>query len=206
MRICLLCIFSLIIACTQVQTQGVPIAQYSKVNDSAIQLIRNGDLILRTGKDQLSQLFKNLNTRNKTYSHCGIAMLSDSGILVCHIIGTTQNTDGRIVYEPIDTFIQSKGNSAWAIIRYDFDSVTQQELIQKIDFFARQNISFDTHFDLATDDKMYCSEMVYKALLTATKNKELLETTIAQSGKKYVAIDNLFEHKHCKTICEIAYK
>lgn len=203
MRYCLFCLLFIACACKEKQPEQKVVVVN---NDSAIKGIQTGDLILRRGKDQVSDFFARLNTRNQKYSHCGVAQRTDSGLFVYHIIASINNLDGRILREPIHSFIHPKGNTAWAIIRYDFDSTKQAKLVAKIQAYARQKITFDQQFDLQSDDKMYCSEMLYKALLFASKDSLRIPLTIASSGKKYIAIDNLFEHKNCKTIGEIAYK
>ena len=202
MRYCLFCLLFIACACKEKQPQQKVVLVN---NDSAIKGIQTGDLILRRGKDQVSDFFARLNTRNQKYSHCGVAQRTDSGLFVYHIIASINNLDGRILREPIHSFIRPKINAAWAIIRYDLDSTKQAQLMAKIQDYTRQKITFDQQFDLQSDDKMYCSEMLYKALLFASKDSLRIPINIASSGKKYIAIDNLFEHKNCKTIGEIAY-
>lgn len=178
---------------------------HSHANDSCIQKIQNGDIILRKGNDELSQLFARLNKRNQRYSHCGIAHCTDSGVYVYNVISTAQNIEGKVLYEPISTFIQPRTNAAWAIVRYDLNEFQIAHLLQKIKVYAAEGVVFDKQFDLATNDKMYCSEMLYKAIIFTKQDSMFIEPTISNSGKMYIAIDNLFEHKHCKTIGEIAY-
>lgn len=203
MRYCLFCLLFIACACKEKQLEQKVVVVN---NDSAIKGIQTGDLILRRGKDQVSDFFARLNTRNQKYSHCGLAVQTDSGLFVYHILATVNHLEGQILSEPIHSFIRPKINAGWAIIRYDFDSTKKAKLVAKIQDYTRQKITFDQQFDLQSDDKMYCSEMLYKALLFASKDSLRLPITIASSGKKYIAIDNLFEHKNCKTIGEIAYK
>jgi hypothetical protein len=174
-------------------------------NIAALSSVRNGDFIFRCGKDEVSQLFCRLNKSNQQYSHCGVAISTDSGLYVCHIIGGTDNPDGKIRLEKIQTFIDAVKNKRWAIVRYQLSAKEQSLFLMQLEYFRINNVSFDTQFDLATDDKMYCSELLYKSLIIATKTPGFIEFTQTLSGKKYIAIDNLFQNKHCETICEIAY-
>ncbi len=203
MRIVLLVLLSLLAACNE---QDIRNEAPETVIDSMAALIRPGDIILRAGRDEVSQLFKRLNTHNQTYSHCGMAVTDDSGIAVIHLISTVENPSGAIIKEPLKVFVQAKSNSSWAIVRYNLDNIEQQNLIMVMEDFYRKSISFDHDFDLATDDKMYCTEMIYKAFVLASKDSLLILPTLTQTGKKYIAVDNLFGHKHCKTIGEITYK
>lgn len=168
-------------------------------------LIKDGDIILRSGNDGISELFKRLNTKNQQYSHCGVALVEGGKVSVVHIIGGAENESGQIRKESLSTFINPVSNSGWAIVRYDLDSNQIVLLKEKLIQFAAQKINFDTEFDLASDDKMYCTELVFKALIFARNDTGYVGKTIGYSGKTYIAVDNLFGHKHCKTIGETAY-
>ncbi len=174
-------------------------------NKAALEKVKTGDFIFRCGKDEVSQLFRRLNTSKQDYSHCGMAVYTDSGLRVCHIIGGADNPDGQIRVEKIEGFIEPARNERWAIVRYHLSTTEDSLFLAHLNLFSSQNITFDHQFDLATDDKMYCSEMLAKALIFATKKSDFIGFTQTISGKKYVAIDDLFQNKHCETICEIAY-
>lgn len=180
--------------------------RYDTINDSALALARNGDIVLRCGKDELSKLFSRLNARDQQYSHCGILCRTDSGLYVTHIIGGNDNPGGYIRYEPVQSFIRPEQHTRWALVRYDLDSMVQERFLYNMHLALKQHTRFDPAFDLATDDRMYCSELVYKLLLRATADPAYLSPTISSSGKKYIAIDNLFDNTHSTTVCAISYK
>jgi len=54
-------------------------------------------------------------------------------------------------------------------------------------------------FDLSSNDKMYCSEFVYKAVEQATENKIKLSTTTYKQIQ-FIAVDNLFINPECREI------
>lgn len=179
---------------------------YSIDNDSAINLIQSGDIVLRKGRDQLSQIFASLNTHNQQYSHCGLAQRTDSGLYIYHIILSEHNPEGKVMFESVNSFINPTINAKWAIVRYQLNSQQISDLLQQVKNYAADGLTFDKQFDLATDDKMYCTEMLYKALVSTTKDTLLIAPTISISGRKYIAVDNLFGNNSSKTIGEITYK
>jgi hypothetical protein len=84
-------------------------------------------------------------------------------------------------------------------------------------------LPFDMNFDLSTDDKMYCVEMIAKAVEKSTGNritfsrsmvndelrskylkmalqKKVLPSPKAADQREYLAIDNLYLNPHCKEI------
>jgi hypothetical protein len=179
---------------------------YHQRNDSFLAFARSGDIVLRCGKDEISRLFCRLNRRNQHYSHCGVLSNTDSGLYVTHIIGGSENPEGGILYEPVRLFIRPEQNSRWALIRYDLDSTRLEIFQQNIHRPLDSTIRFDAAFDLATDDKMYCSELLYKGLIKAAQDSLYIRLSAGRSGKQYIAIDDLFENRHCKIICEVSYK
>ena len=56
-------------------------------------LIKQGDLIVRSGRDFTSETFRRLSKKDKTYSHCGIAGIEHDLIFVYHSIGGEWNPD-----------------------------------------------------------------------------------------------------------------
>ena len=205
MRIGVLIFCCLLTACQQKseKIRSKPICL--PIADSILSKIGQGDLILRAGKDEISQLFCRLNARNKNYSHCGVAFKTDSGCYVYHVIGGVENPDGSVVCEPIARFVSKANNTRWAIVHYDLDSLSRIAFCKKIVQYAQQHITFDSQFDLATERQMYCSEMLSKAFVFATHDTEYIAKTIAHSGKPYIAIDNLFDNNHGQIICEVIY-
>lgn len=204
--ICFFCGIGLVLPSCSEKHEVPETVSYTAINDSALVLARSGDIILRCGKDELSKLFCRLNTRDPHYSHCGVLSCTDSGIFVAHIIGGDDNPGGYIRYEPVRSFIRPEQHTRWALVRYDLDSAARERFRESMRLTLEKKIRFDAAFDLATDDRMYCSELVYKMLLQATADSAYLIPTVSSPGRKYIAIDNLFGNTHSTTVCAISYK
>src|SRR5689334_13039729 len=65
-------------------THSIKAANDSLVSE-ARSIIHTGDLILRTGTDFSSDQVKRLSTKDKTYSHGGIAVIDSGEIYVYHV-------------------------------------------------------------------------------------------------------------------------
>jgi hypothetical protein len=174
-------------------------------NDSCIHLLHNGDLVLRTGNDDISNVFRHLNAHNQTYSHAGIVMIEQGYPFVYHSIGGADNPNERLRRDSLPIFISPKHNLGWAIVRYNFDTVQLLALHRIVANFYIQKIKFDNDFDLNSNDKFYCSEFVYKSINKAVADTNYIPLSI-HNGKRFVGVDNLFENKHVQTICELRYK
>src|SRR5690606_33196633 len=70
--------------------------QHNRLRDSCVQLLRTGDLALRTGNDITSRMFCEFNRIDKTYSHCGMVVVEHGYPFVYHSIGGEDNPDQRL--------------------------------------------------------------------------------------------------------------
>ena len=173
--------------------------------DSAVSILQSGNIVLRSGRGPDSYLLSNLNQKDKTYSHCGIVMIEGGYPFVYHSIGGEDNPDERMRRDSARTFFSQRYNSGIAIVQYDLDA----EHINRLGEVAREYYAlrplFDMQFDLATDNKLYCAEFVYKALNKAMGDTAYIKTSFAM-GRRYVGVDDLFLNSHCRIIWKVAYK
>ena len=158
-------------------------------------MIRQGDMILRTGNDFTSESLRRLSLNDKTYSHCGIASIENDTIFVYHSLGGEWNPDERLRKDPVELFCNPEENRGFAIFSFDFDIRQKRTLDSLLQSWYKKSIMFDMQFDLTTDDRMYCTELVSKAIKITNTNISFATTTL--NNFKFVSIDNLFLHKNC---------
>jgi hypothetical protein len=173
---------------------------FVKINN-AQQSVQSGDLILRTGRDYTSEVMRRLSHRDKTYSHCGIASIENDSVFVYHAIGGEWNPDQKLRRDLFALFCNPYENRGFGIYRYSFNQEQKKEILQNARKFYKAGIMFDMQFNLDTDDRMYCSEFVYKAIKPALKLKT---TTI--NHITFVAIDNLFPDTDCNEIKRVRFQ
>jgi hypothetical protein len=113
---------------------------------------------------------------------------------------------------------------AAGVYRYDFSKDESDKLKSIVEAHYLNKLQFDMNFDLATDNKMYCAEMIAKSVEQATVNrisipkspvtKELrqkylkmaLDKKVVPSIKsgnarrEYWSIDNLYLNRHCREV------
>jgi len=167
-------------------------------------LVRQGDLVVRTGKDFTSETMRLLSTKDKTYSHCGIASIEHDSLFVYHSIGGEWNPDQKLRRDPFEIFCNPYENRGFGIFRYKITPEENVNLINVVHKLYDKKIMFDMQFNLASDDRMYCSEFIYKAIEQATNNKTVLPTTII-NNIKFIALDNLFINPFCTEIKRVTY-
>ena len=102
------------------------------------------------------------------------------------------------------TWVDGDANCSYDILYYNlyYTAVKDSQYIL-IDSFATdyysKNIEFDKKFDLKSNDKMYCTELVYRILQQASGDKNFIPLTEI-SGVQYVACDNIYLSSNSKLI------
>lgn len=173
--------------------------------DTTVSLLRSGDIVLRAGSDAFSHLLSLMNTRDKTFSHCGIVILENGYPFVYHSIGGEDNPDERLRSDSACFFLSPAHSIIIGVVRYNRLGDSIKALTEIVNIFYKSRPKFDLDFDLRTDDKLYCSEFVYKAVNKAMGDTGFIKTTTAY-GHTYVAIDDLFLNSHATLIWKVAYK
>lgn len=159
--------------------------------------IHSGDIILREGKSFVSQVFKNFSLTDKHYSHSGIIYVLNGKYYVCHVVAAEGNRSDKIRLEPLSSFCNPSENVSWAIYRTTVDGTKIDKQVVR---FLSEKIAFDTDFSLQSNDRMYCSELVYKILTEANENKKFINLSHG-STFDYVACDNLYLNSQTRLIC-----
>lgn len=168
-------------------------------------MIRQGDMILRTGIDFTSESLRLFSATDKTYSHCGIASIEHDSIFVYHALGGEWNPDEKLRRDRLEVFCSPIDNRGFGVFTFNF-SPTQVHALDSVvrSWYARQ-LTFDMDFDLHTDDKLYCAEFVAKALQLGSGGVISFSTTRINNFE-FMAVDNLFLHKNCVEKARIKYE
>ena len=180
-------------------------SQNRHIVDTAVSLLEPGYLVLRMGLGADSRLLAQMNRKDKSYSHCGIVLIENGYPFVYHSIGGENNPDERLRRDSAKFFFSPVYNTALAVVRYDFDSAELGELEKVVRAYYKLRPKFDMKFDLSTDDKLYCSEFVCKAVNKATRDTAYIGTT-SVAGMRFVGIDNLFVNPHAHIIWQTTFK
>lgn len=167
-------------------------------------ILQTGDLIFRHGRGAISNALKQFSRRETKYSHAGIISIESDQVFVYHAIGGEENRSNKLRKDPIELFCSPKQAHEFGIYRLDLDT----QLFCKMDSLAKscyqQGLEFDPKFNMNTDDKMYCSEFVYKVIAKTTGIENYLPLSMC-SGVSYVACDDLYYNAHCLLIYSYHY-
>jgi hypothetical protein len=186
--------------------------------------IREGDLVLRCGNDHISESLRDFSQQEKLYSHSGIALTHNGEMFIYSNMAGDINPNEIMRRDNVDSFLNPVHNVAAGVYRYDFSKDESDKLKSIVEAHYLNKLQFDMNFDLATDNKMYCAEMIAKSVEQATVNrisipkspvtKELrqkylkmaLDKKVVPSIKsgnarrEYWSIDNLYLNRHCREV------
>lgn len=167
--------------------------------------IHTGDLVTRTGNDFTSEMLRQLNQHDKTYSHCGIASIENDSVFVYHAMGGEFNPDQKIRKDPFGLFCAPYFNRGVGIFRFELPFATLNAITLAAKKAYLMGIMFDMKFDLQTNDKMYCAEFVYKSFLAGTQNNIKFRLSYLNNFI-YVGVDDIFLNSNCNEVKRIIYK
>lgn len=123
-------------------------------------ILRNGDLIFQTSRSGQSMAIQ-LATRSP-WSHCGIVYVRDGDYYV-------YEASGKVKLSPLKRFIKKGDGRRFAVKRLRAaDSLLTPENQKKLKAEGErfEGRPYDSFFGWA-DDRIYCSELIYKIYLNA---------------------------------------
>jgi hypothetical protein len=209
---------------------GIKTADEKKVANLAMiedakKTIQDGDLVLRTGNDYSSEQVKQFSQKDKTYSHGGIAFHDSGNIYVYHVVPDYFHIKDKVRKELLDSFCNPVNNIGFGIARYKLDTTELRIFHEYLGKQYQKKIPFDVVFDLKSDDSMYCSEMIKKGLILATKDRIHIENirfsdrskykVVKQYlkmqekdfvGREFVPIDHLFTNPNCEVLKRFVFE
>ncbi|GAB3425516.1 YiiX/YebB-like N1pC/P60 family cysteine hydrolase [Niabella aquatica] len=178
-------------------------ADYSKIHNLK-SLLKNGDVIVRNGTDEISRTARSFNRKDKTYSHCGIIQIENDTVFVYHALGGSYNPSQKLLRQALEAFCDPGAVDKIAVFRYPLDQKEDHMLTAWLHDRYAAGLPFDIFFNFYTDDQMYCSEFVFKALDIA-KNGTLLRLLPEDTGPVYVSIDDLYLNGEAKEVGKITF-
>ncbi|RFM27712.1 YiiX/YebB-like N1pC/P60 family cysteine hydrolase [Deminuibacter soli] len=173
------------------------------VHNAAL-LLQPGDIITRTGTDFTSESLRRLCRRDNTYSHCGIVNIENDSIVVYHALGGETSANQQLKREPLAVFCNGNSNKGFGIFRMPLTPAVYHRVDSMVHACYAAGLPFDMAFDLHTDDKMYCSEFVYKTFSRAFGNPHLFTTTTTGS-LQYAGVDDIFLQPSCTAVARYKY-
>lgn len=202
------CLFFFLWACERPSTNSAEAIAYANrfyaQVDSVKPLVSHGDLIFRNGTDEVSAAARSMNRIDTSYSHCGLVLVENDTPFVYHMIGGHFNPSQKLRRDLIDSFLVPGETDRFAIYRYDLAKRQTDSLSAVVNYHYRTGLEFDLYFNFLSDDKMYCSEFVFKCLNRALSDS-LSQVVKAREWPYGISPDDLFLNKKSRLITKVEF-
>lgn len=128
----------------------------------------DGDVVFRRGKSMASQAVL-LTEKNSMYSHAGLIYLVNHVPYVIHAVPGESGTDPEeIKCEKLTSFLGFEKASRAGIYRLTSADKSKRILaLQKARQAFSQRVEFDEEYNLESDEKLYCTELIWKSYRAA---------------------------------------
>ena len=139
---------------------------------SVIPELHEGDIVFRKGRSLVSTIVL-MNDPGTDYSHVGMVCLIKGAPFIVHAVPgePDENGDELVKCDTPREFLSSEKASRFAICRMTSDTADcPVKAAQTALSYFKARIPFDKAFDIKTDNKLYCTELVWKAYLATGIN------------------------------------
>ncbi len=126
--------------------------------------LQTGDLVFRTGRDMLARMVLTQGEAAQ-FSHVGLVDRAGPSVRVIHAIPAEEGHHGGVVAEPLDAFAAPAMALRVGFYRVAMTASQRSESLA----YAKAQLGkpFDSQFAMSSEDAMYCTELVLKALRNA---------------------------------------
>lgn len=134
--------------------------------------LHEGDLIFRKGRSLVSRVVL-MNDRASPYSHVGIVAFKNGEPFVVHAVPGEPDVNGeeKVKCDTPADFLDNEKADLFAVFRMTDDEKHQAKMAaQKAMDYFEMGLPFDKTLDFRSNDKLYCTELVWKAYLAADIN------------------------------------
>ena len=167
------------------------------------ELLCEGDLIFRQGKSMESYAVYLVDPA-KRFSHAGIILFQEEIPYVVHVVPGGQDPRGDAVrLETARSFLSGDKASSFAIYRPQVNESDRHTVAVAALSYYRSGFLFDHDYDLGTEEKLYCTELIYKAFRDASVMLDDIHLTTVDLGvvrKKILLPGNLIQNSSFQMI------
>ena len=170
------------------------------IADIALQA-RPGDVLFKSDAGgfwgNMARAFSKTDDR---YGHVGVVVGSPSGgHHVIHAGGDPVSREGRVRSDPLRTFLEGVEDAA--LYRPAADATAASLAYLKA--AAGRGAPFDRQFSLETEDRLYCTELVWRALSRAVADDAVPDKSV-RAGRVYISLEDLQKSPFLREIAVVS--
>ncbi len=149
--------------------------------------LKPGDIIFRKENSFWGEVSSSVARRDGRYSHVGMIVPSGENLAVVHSY-PDENTS-FVKSQSLEEF--SFNATGLGFFRMGFSEEKTNNIVTAIQGYARDEVPFDPEFSLRSDDRLYCTELIWKAVKNAT-GVDIAPEKGQAFGDEFIGNDDLF--------------
>lgn len=160
----------------------------------------SGDLVFRMGRGLFSDIFSSFGTNHPRYSHVGIVIVEADACQVVHTEASELTGKGNARIESMAVFLGPDRAAYGAVFRVrNMAAEQRRKVVASAASYVRRQIPFDIDFNLESEDKLYCTELVWRAFreggIDLAPKRDIVKSRIlfGSKMKEIVTVNNLVE-------------
>lgn len=136
------------------------------------------------------------------YGHVGVVARDAAGALcVIHAGGDPVSREGRVRSDSLAGFLA--GVEAAALYRARAKARARGAMLAYLEDAAARGAPFDRQFSLKTKDRLYCTELVWRAL-SAGVERDATPNKSVRAGRVYISLEDLQKSPHLREIAAVS--
>ncbi|AXG74199.1 hypothetical protein DVK85_08085 [Flavobacterium arcticum] len=138
----------------------------TRLNKDELKLIKEGDFILRKGFGFFSDyISKNLNDGDIDVTHAGIIIKQNDSLFVIHSLSSDVSDIDGVQKQPLSDFLLYSAPHKIIVTRIkSTDTICGKNIAKRANYYLERKVPFDHHGDYDDEEKLYCTEMIWKIL------------------------------------------
>lgn len=139
----------------------------TRLGSHDLETIREGDFILRRGFGFFSDYVANSLNPSKEIdvTHAGIIVKRNGNWCVIHSLSSDVTDIDGVQIQPLDTFLSYSAPGKVIVVRTkDSDVAFGQEVAARAEVYLKKQVPFDHSGVIDDDEKLFCTEMIWKIL------------------------------------------
>ena len=116
-------------------------------------------------------------------SHAGVLVKRGDKFFVIHIVG--DHFENYVKMEALDSFVAHSTGGHFCITRYHDSAEVRNKIAARALAYKKENRAFDYDMTLESKDALFCTELVWRAILEAT-GKDVSPQKVPWRGKTLI--------------------
>ncbi len=181
------------------------VSEQRQIPNISTEMFNSGDIAFRRGESIVSEVVM-FNDIDGKYSHVGIVVESDSGLMIVHSVpGENTNSPNYdlIIIESFEKFFAPEVATNGEILRMELDS-TQRKLLSKFAIEkVSQKVPFDHSYDLSDTTKLYCTELLqhlYEKIGVDLAQGRVTSINVPGMANDYIMPSDIYHNNKLKSI------